>query len=61
MFDLFKEELDGKTYSSVEEYNADVLRVGRDLEEELGKVERLLLKKDPEVLDDLGVEIENEI
>lgn len=59
MFDLFKEELDGKTYSSVEEYNADVMRVGRDLEEELGKVERLLLKKDPEVLDDLGVEIKN--
>ena len=61
MFDLFKEELDGKTYSSVEEYNADVMRVGRDLEEELGKVERLLLKKDPEVLEDLGVEIKNEI
>lgn len=57
MFDLFKEELDGKAYSSVEEYNAEVLRVGRDLEEELGKVERLLLKKDPEVLEDLGVEI----
>lgn len=57
MFDLFKNELDGKTYSSVEEYNSDVMRVGRDLEEELGKVERLLLKKDPEVLDDLGVEI----
>lgn len=60
MFDLFKEELDGKTFS-VEEYNADVMRVGRDLEEELGKVERLLLKKDPEVLEDLGVEIEDEI
>lgn len=59
MFNLFKEELDGNTYSSVEEYNADVLRVGRDLEEELGKVERLLLKKDPEVLEDLGVEIED--
>lgn len=59
MFDLFKEELDGNTYSSVEKYNADVLRVGRDLEEELGRVERLLLKKDPEVLEDLGVEIEN--
>lgn len=57
MFNLFKEELDDKTYSSVEEYNADVMRVGRDLEEELGKVERLLLKKDPEVLEDLGVEI----
>lgn len=57
MFDLFKEELDSNTYSSVEEYNADVLRVGRDLGEELGKVERLLLKKDPEVLEDLGVEI----
>lgn len=59
MFDLFKEELDSNTYSSVEEYNADVMRVGRDLEEELGKVERLLLKKDPEVLEDLGVEIKN--
>lgn len=58
MFDLFKEELDGNTYDSIEEYNADVVRVGRDLEEELGKVERLLLKKDPEVLEDLGVEIE---
>lgn len=59
MFNLFKEELDDKTYSSVEEYNADVMRVGRDLEEELDKVERLLLKKDPEVLEDLGVKIED--
>lgn len=59
MFDLFKDELDSNTYSSTEEYNADVMRVGRELEEELGKVERLLLKKDPEVLEDLGVEIKN--
>lgn len=59
MFDLFKDELDSNTYSSIEEYNADVMRVGRDLEEELGRTERLLLKKDPEVLEDLGVEIED--
>ena len=55
MFDLFKEELDGQAYSSVEEYNADVMRVGRELTEELGKVERQLLTADPEILDDLGV------
>lgn len=58
MFDLFKDELDSNTYGSIEEYNADVLRVGRELEEELGKVERQLLTADPEILDDLGVEIE---
>lgn len=57
MFDLFKDELDSNTYGSIEEYNADVLRVGRELEEELGKVERQLLTADPEILDDLGVEI----
>lgn len=57
MFDLFKDELDSNTYGSIEEYNADVMRVGRELEEELGKVERQLLTADPEILDDLGVEI----
>lgn len=57
MFELFKDELDSNTYSSIEEYNADVMRVGRDLAEELGKVERQLLTADPEILDDLGVEI----
>ena len=57
MFDLFKDELDSNTYGSIEEYNADVMRAGRELEEELGKTERLLLrfKDDPKVLDDLGV------
>ena len=57
MFELFKQELDSNTYSSVEEFNADVMRVSRELEEELGKVERLILKAGPDVLDELGVDI----
>lgn len=57
MFELFKEELDSNTYFSIEEYNADVLRISRELEDELGKTERLLLKADPDILDELGVAV----
>lgn len=57
MFELFKDELGTSVYSSIEEYNREVLRVSRDLQEELGKVERLLLTATPDVLDDLDVAI----
>lgn len=57
MFELFKDELDSSTYGSIEEYNREVLRVSRDLQEELGKVERILLTATPDVLDDLGVAV----
>lgn len=57
MFGLFKKELDGSTYGSIEEYNREVLRASRDISEELDKVERLLLKAEPGVVEDLGVAI----
>lgn len=60
MFELFKEELGNSVYSSIEEYNREVLRASRNLSEELGKVERLLLKAKPDVIEDLGVAIMGE-
>lgn len=57
MFELFKEELDSNTYECVEDFNTDVLAIGTELNDELNKVERLILKKDPDVLADLGVSI----
>lgn len=55
MFDLYKDELDSNTYECVEDFNADVMRISTELQEEIGRTERLILKADKEVLDDLGV------
>ena len=46
MESLFREELDGQKFASVEEYNAEVLRISRDLQEDLGKAERYLLSEE---------------
>jgi len=57
MFDLYKDELDGSTFECVEDYNAEVMRITTELEEELGKTERMLLNRDADVLDDLDITI----
>lgn len=57
MLEKFKEALDGQTFDSIEEYNAEILRVSRNIEEDLGRAERILLQPTPEVLEEMGVEI----
>ena len=57
MFDYLMNELDGKEFGSIEEYNAEVLRIVRDAEEELGRAERWALTNDAEVYEQLGVTI----
>lgn len=57
MLSLYKEILDGREFSSVEEYNAEILRASNCLEEELGETERSLLAPDKRILEDLGVTI----
>lgn len=60
MYELFIENLDGEHFDSVEDYNARVLQISRDIEEELGKAERWALTHDSEVYDQLGVTIKGE-
>lgn len=57
MFELFKDELDSSTYECVEDFNADVIRISTELGAEIGEIERLILKADKDVLDDLDVTI----
>lgn len=58
-YELFEEELDGKTFDSKEAFNAEVLRISADLEEELGKAERWAKSGAPEVYEQLGVTIKD--
>jgi len=46
MFDLIREGLLEHTYDSVEEYNAEVLRISCSLQEELGRAERFYLSEE---------------
>lgn len=55
MLQEFIDHFDGEHFSSIEEYNAEVLRFSNWLEEELGRSERLALTADRETLDQLGV------
>lgn len=57
MFDLFKDELDGSTFDCPEDFNAEVMRASAELGDELGKMERMILKADKDLLDDLGITI----
>lgn len=57
MFDEFIDNLDGEEFESVEEFNAEVLRLSADIEEELGRAERWALTHEPDVYQQLGVTI----
>lgn len=59
IFDVFIDNLDGKEFSSEEEFNAEVLRISADIEEELGKAERWALTHEPDVYQQLGVTIKD--
>lgn len=59
VYDLFIDALDGMEFNSVEDFNAEVLRISADHEEELGKAERWALSHEPEVYEQLGVTIKN--
>ena len=43
---LIQDELDGQKFTNVEEYNAEVLRIVRDIEEDLGRSERWFLSEE---------------
>ncbi len=58
-YELFIDELDGKDFESEEAFNAEVLRISADFEEDLGKAERWALSHDPDVYQQLGVTIKN--
>ena len=57
VYEVFEEELDGKEFDSEEEFNAEVLRLSADIEEQVGKAERWALSHEPEVYRQLGVTI----
>lgn len=57
LFDLYKHHFGHKTFDSVEDYNAEVLRYTSALSEELGNIYKYVVNSPSDVIDELNVTI----
>lgn len=57
MFEAFINYFDGKKFDTLDEYREEVHRFSDEVEENLGRAERWALSADPDILEQMGVEI----